>query len=460
MSEPKSPGAKSSKVLSERRIDKPHAPIAAESNSAAAADHPEKKIPATVAAMPETVAQQLRTQAAQLAGHLRSRQRDLDHRDAQINAKIAQVETASRALRLWEQERGEELAEKSADLRKQEQVLKRRLARLAASEAAAMRVAERAAQQKASRQLETERKRAEEALRHERQQIDAHREAAMEMVRRALAGVEKHRAAVEARARCLAEQAARPTAKMLAQQQELDRAMEALLVREHRLEESELALEVLRKETETLRDQLIADRQRAEEDAHAQRRQMADEQRRAMADLEKKRQSLARRSEHVDHCQASLEELRGELDQMHRETLEIRLATEELWVQLSGAAPPASLTRSLSQIRARLADRYRLANDDLARQRRGLETIRDELTRQHDKLAQQKDAVRRWSVQREEEIEAQAARLVAREQELDRQEAEMENEARRWQAERLGYCQEIQRLRAELRRREPATASA
>ena len=78
-----------------------------------------------------------------------------------------------------------------------------------------------------------------------------------------------------------------------------------------------------------------------------------------------------------------LEELRAELGRMHRETLEIRLATEELWVQVSGVAPPAVLTRSLGQIRARLADHYRLAGSELDEQKEELQTIRCELAEQH-----------------------------------------------------------------------------
>ncbi len=96
-----------------------------------------------------------------------------------------------------------------------------------------------------------------------------------------------------------------------------------------------------------------------------------------------------------------------------------------------------------------------MANDDLAGQRQELQAIRAQLAGQHEKLVEQKGSVEQWAVRRQEEVEAQAARLVAREQELDHQEAELESESIKWQTERLGYHQEIQHLKAELRRQQP-----
>jgi DNA repair exonuclease SbcCD ATPase subunit len=146
--------------------------------------------------------------------------------------------------------------------------------------------------------------------------------------------------------------------------------------------------------------------------------QTTDAERLALDELERKRQAIQRRADHVDHCRASLVQLRDELTHMHRETLEIRLATEELWVQLSGAAPPAALTRSLGRIRTKLAEQYRQANAELAEQRKELEAIRCQLLQQHEALAAEKRRFDRWAADRQEEFEQQASRLIAREQQL------------------------------------------
>jgi septal ring factor EnvC (AmiA/AmiB activator) len=118
-------------------------------------------------------------------------------------------------------------------------------------------------------------------------------------------------------------------------------------------------------------------------------------------------------------------------------------------MQLAGAAPPAALTRSLGQIRARLAEDYRLANAELAERKQELAALRLELCRQHESLADEKRRLEQWAVRREQEIQSQASRLVAREQELDRQESELRRQAEQWQVDRLGFQQEIRRLRLE-----------
>ena len=75
---------------------------------------------------PELI-QQFRLQAQQLAAHLDSRQRDLDRREAELHARIAQQETASRNARLWFQQRTIELDDRQSDVEKREQQIVDRL---------------------------------------------------------------------------------------------------------------------------------------------------------------------------------------------------------------------------------------------------------------------------------------------------------------------------------------------
>ena len=361
-----------------------------------------------------TVTEQLRNQAAQLSTHLRARQQELDHRESLLNARIAQLDSGARSARLWFGERRKELEERGSALCKQQQEIQSRLKRLATAEAAGNRC------RKGSDNEATE---TEERLKRNQAELDA-----------------------------MAKRLDAQTAAQKEAQQSFDR-------RQQELDQAEALLAEARSDMENLREELIRKRQQIDEEARLQRQRMAAEQRRAQDELDKKRQSLERRGEHVDHCRAALQELRAELERMHRETLEIRLATEELWVQLSGAAPPAVLTRSLGQIRARLADHYRLAGSELDEQKEELQTIRCELAEQHEKLLQQKQQIEEWSGRRQEEIQQQAARLVAREQELEHQQSQFEESAQQWHAERLDYEQEIRRLRQQPRAPEAAIAS-
>jgi septal ring factor EnvC (AmiA/AmiB activator) len=223
------------------------------------------------------------------------------------------------------------------------------------------------------------------------------------------------------------------------------------------LEEAERQTAVAQGEIRRLQEQLLDERQKHREEVRAQRQQMAAEQRQAIAEMEKKRDAIDKRADQVDQCRAALTHLRDELQQVHRETLEVRLATEELWAQLSGAAPPAALTRSLGRIRTQLADQYRQANAELLERKKELESIRDQLAGQYEKLVEQRRQFEQWAVGRRQEAEQQAARLIAREQELEDAETRFNELSRQWELDRREYEQEIRRLRLQIT---PCDASA
>ena len=479
--------AEAARVSTETRIDTAHvlANNEAESPALCPTAVPERRDTAGLCGESMLVAEQLRTQAAQLADHLRARQRDLDHRESQLNARVAQIDNDARNARLHLKQSERELEEK-------EREVQACLARLATAEAAATRKhqaddegsvaaqgegetggaaeqdlvkagdpltlpereraleARTAALKKAREAFEKERKRAEEALEYQRQQIDAHRETSQQLVRQMLAGLERRRASIEAGSRKSGKHAWQPHLGLPAGDGRGEEAATALEAGQQQLNETQTLLAETLAETERLREQLLEDRRKVQEQGRADRQRLAAEHRHQLAELDKQRQSLQRRGEHVDRCRASLEQLRAEVGRMHRETLEIRLATEELWIQLSGSAPPAVLPRSLGQIRAKLAEHYRQANAELAEQKEELRTIRVQLAEQHEILIRQKEELEHWSARRQEEVRQQTQRLTAREQEVERQENLFNDLARQWQSEQLGYQQEIRRLRRQL----------
>jgi hypothetical protein len=310
-------------TLIEARIDPAHQAAAAPS-AEPAADAP---------ATPEAEAEQWRTQANQLAEHLRARQKDLDHREAELNARSAQLESDLRCARLW-------LSERIAELQ---------------------------------------------------------------------------------------ERAAAPDAGPPAGPQSVQPAAGALEAKQKQLEDAQSHFEA--------------------------------ERRRAMAEVEEQRRAVGRRAEHVDRSRLALEQLRGELDRLHRETLEIRLATEELWAQLSGAAPPAALVQSLARIRGKLAEHYRLANLELHKQKEELERVRGQLADEREKLAQAKGCYEQYVAAEQREAQLQASRLIARERQLDCRDAELRTQSQQWQVERCELQQELRRARSELAARGQDAAS-
>jgi hypothetical protein len=355
--------------------------------------------PSTCEVVPDAPsAERLRLQADQLAARLSSRQRDLDQREAELNSKIARWESEVRVARLW-------LSERETDLERRNE----ELARL---------------QQEAEEHPDL--RRIKEA--------DGRKQTS--------------------------EPPAARNAEIDRREAELRHLAETLTARQKQCDEAEERLAKAQAETAQLQEQLLRQQRAFQDESAAAREKMLAEHQRAMAELAHKRQVVERRAEEVDKSRATLKQLRNELGHMHRETLEIRLATEEVWVRLSGAAPPAALTQSLGRIRAKLAEQQHQAEAETAHERQELESIRSELTKQQATLVEQKRQFDQWVADRQKESGRQASRLIAREQQLHRQEIEHGEQSRAWQAERMKYEQELRRLRAELAAREQTVAAS
>ena len=328
----------------------------------------------------------LRAQARQLAGHLRAKQRDLDRREAEMNALVAKIENEQRASRLWLREKEYEYSEREAALQKTLAELDERAAGMSVVEISV------------DRDLEE----------------------------------------------------ARRTARRLEEQER------KFAERERRFRQSEAMLEEHTAQLASDRRQLDAEREKYARELHEERKVLARRESQSEAELEARRKVLEQRCEALDGREESVEQLQSDVTKMHREALELRLVTEQLWAQLAGTAAPAELTQSMGRIRARIADHYRLAEENLTKQREELRQLAAKLDRRQHDLRQQRADLQSWLDNREEEIEEQAERLVTREQELDRQERHFRQVEQKLSAERREQQQELRRLMSQIRASEPA----
>ncbi len=425
----------------------------------------------------DNLLEELRQQARQLARHLTNRQRENDAREARLNAQHAALEKESRSERLWILERRAELAEQADDLLRRECDLQERVSRVTAAEehlghaqqraeqegrqheevlqkrsdqmeaVAARLKGQRKAVRIAQRRLQAVRRSQKDASTLERQVLATQRAASLSEFRGLLEGIEVHRTRLmqheeqlQAREIALCSQFEEESARWAARQEILEQSEQAL----------EREWEQLRQRQEAFMEQT-----RQEEAARAAAAQdEADQRQQWQAQTIREQQSLERRSQELDARRKELEQLQESLRQLHKETLETRLATEELLGQLSGAVPSAALTSSISRLRRRIDDQFRLAQADLTQQRGELENLRTTLAQRHEQLLAQKVQLEQWVQKREAVIEHQAANLVAREQELDSQQEQVRGLQEHWQEERNGYQREIRRLLAQLRREE------
>lgn len=364
----------------------------------------------------------LRNQAEQLAALLRAKQEDLDRRESLANAQAAQLEKEQRSARLWFDERRQELTLREEELANREREIEDRSSQLAAAEEF----------HEASRQeAETDVNAREEELLLRQSMIDSSAKGLVQQETAFLRAQEELQTRVQ---------------EIDAREAVLHAEAERLAAKERCIETSERLLAEGHAELVALRGGLDRERERLDAQAKTDRQRLAEQQRRQQAELIKKKESLGRRGEQLDHRRTALKQLRSDLMVLHRETLELRFAAEELFAQLSGSLAPATLSRSLATIRSRLTEHYRLEAGQVAEERQELETLRAELTCQHEKLRSQRLEMQGWLVSRQEDIEKQAARLTARELELDRQEAHFRELEGRWSEERFGLQQELRRL--------------
>jgi hypothetical protein len=344
---------------------------------------------------------------------------------------LAEYENQVREARGWFLDRREELLSREGQIAQTEAELAARQAEVAPAAAElARRESELAA---AEQELTARREAIEQQAIAASQELEAQRAEAWQPIREALAQLEQRREAVEARVGeieaaefDLARRAAGPLPEELARNAELDAREDGLTVREQQLDQRELQLteaERLLNHGQTqlakLRSQLEAEREQVVDRARHDRRRLAEGQRLKEAELAERRQALERASEQLDHRRAALTQSQAEVSELHREALELRLATEELWSELAVAVPPGALASALAATRARLADHYKLERSEIARQKAELEDLSTELAAQHEHLKGQTGELQDWLSGRQAALERQAAALVAREKELD-----------------------------------------
>jgi chromosome segregation ATPase len=233
--------------------------------------------------------------------------------------------------------------------------------------------------------------------------------------------------------------------------QQLQEEARKFAARRRYLDEAEAQLTQEKAELADQLRELANERRQWQEQTVRERRAMAAQQQLAQTDQQLRSQQLDQREAEIDARENALGQFQAELRVSQREVLELRLATEETWAQLSGALAPASLARSIAQVRAKLADHYRATLDEIAGRLEQLDNVRGDLAQQLDALETQRQELAAWAERRQADIEGQAARLVAREQELDRQQQHYEQMESRWTIERADYQAEIRRLLATIR---------
>jgi hypothetical protein len=421
--------------------------------------------------------EQLQTQALQLGTLLRSKQRELDRREALMNARDAKLDNELRMARLWVRERDEDVREREHDFAERVKQLEEKTAQVASVEVSHERdrgsqqvqlalrdqacnlrfeqleqreqrlAAELEALETARTRLEQQRVEDSTAQLAAQQKLALQQAEIQRQTELQQKNFEQLQAGLAERERSLAEQQ-----EQLAGNRDREAWEARLAARQSELDQAETLLAIHAREIDEQRVELAAARERHALEARDERRELAQWQQGERAELSERKQQLAIAEEALETHRAAVEQLRNDAARMHREAIEMRLVSEQLWLELSKHVPPAELTRSLAVLRQRLADHYRESHDKLTAQQAELMRLGNCLDEQQRRLVEQREQLRAWLAAQQQDIEAQAARLVAREQHLDSQEEAAKLQEARWHKERRELREHIRELLGRLRR--------
>ena len=421
-----------------------------------------------------------------------AQQEQIDRREADLHAQVAEQENGARSARLWFGERQQELAARETELGRREREIQEREASVARADREQAEAHERAkADQRrqneafSSRQRElderqqaidrqdteqaavsaalarcaAEQKQIDDRLREEAAQFNRHAAAAIDMLSRFLRGEECLRPTSQRRARPRGASQSPITARSPRCSPSWQTGLSGFAHGNGTSKRLKPCWKTARRNWTTPGGNSRPSAARGRSAARPSDDEMAEAQAHAALDLEQQLRTIKARAEQIERRSAAVDQLRAEVLRTQREALELRLATDEVWRQMIGVAPPAALSQSLAQIRGKLAEQYRLERSEIAGEKKELEMLAERVDRERERVQQQKQEIERWAANRQADIEGQAARLAAREQQLDRRQAEWDQLRLDQLNDRQAYEREIRRLLGQLRRDGSETTS-
>ncbi len=426
--------------------------------------------------------EQLHTQALQLADHLRVKQRELDRREALLNSREAKLDNEMRMGRLWLRERDQVVAEREQQFQERQQTLDVKSAEIAVVEASVERdmqtqQAELGLREQALTVREEQFVKSKQSLEREKTALHT-AESRLEQQRARLAAeqqvaeqknvlrqvetqaiLDKQLRNLQQLEQSLAKREAQLQAdrENLAGQRDREIWEQRLLTRQAALDEAEALLAKHAGEIDAARSQTTTEREQLYAEMREQRRELALWQQQERASLATRKAQLDVANEVLDKHRIAVEQLRAEAARMQREAIEMRLISEQLWLELSQHAPPLELTQSVASLRKRLAENYRGTKEHVAQQKAEIVRLAERLEEQQRQILASRKQSQSWLAVQQQELETQAARLVQRELELDQQQQELAAQHNQWANERRDLQQELRRRLAKIRQLEAST---
>jgi len=462
-SSPPTPSASPEPVATQRRMDPAHPPNRPPDppfeNRHEGPDPDDSERPLDGPIPAKVDIQQLEHHAEQLAEFLRLKQRDLDRRESQLNAQLGLWEKSERAGRLQLDERRQALDEREMKIARGEEELARRTAALAAAEVASEQAAATAKQlndrcaaeldireqrlvereqhfdalreklRDAERRLNASQQKWQQQITCEHQQLMTRRAELQQQQRYILRNLERHREALDQQPPVFSA-TTKPTAelesppepkpapapeKTAQKDQSHDDRPSPSVNKLHQaladqLTEFNRRMRALEQERELWLAQKTVEEQRLEQWATALK-----------VRLDKREQRLREQRQSLERMQRLLARERHEALKIHGETLELRLAVEHVWSQLSALADPVEFSRTIEQVRSDLQQHYALQKQEIQQLLEKSHIAAQQLDERQRRLETSRAQWQSWLDAQHKNLEARTTQLDARQRQLDSQ---------------------------------------
>lgn len=168
------------------------------------------------------------------------------------------------------------------------------------------------------------------------------------------------------------------------------------------------------------------------------------------AELRRQQDMLGLHAENLERRRERLDTLRAEVEETHRGTLEMRLALEEGWAQLTQTEGEDAARERLEKAREALATHYRQLRESLSVERQELDHSQELFHRHRDEFRQERQNVSEWIAERDEQITQRSEQLRFEAEKLAIRDATWDQKREIWLQEKVQAEQIIRDLLQQL----------
>lgn len=156
-----------------------------------------------------------------------------------------------------------------------------------------------------------------------------------------------------------------------------------------------------------------------------------------LADLRRQQDMLALHANNLEGRRERLDKLRAELEETHRTTLEMRMAIEEAWAQMTQACGVEVAEQRLAQAQQQLSGHYRGLREALIEQRRELDEMRQAFQTQRDEFRAEQQTLTEWAAAQERTLRERESELQTQAEQLNVRESAWRSASQRWINEKI-----------------------